>query len=149
MKFKILLTITLMGLGAFLVDKLTKGKKSPVSGSVFDFKMKSLEGKEIDFSQFKGKNLLIVNTASKCGYTPQLKDLEQLHEKFGDKVGIYVLVIFFAVLCFSAAVNAQTAPLLEPPIARSLPFLDNLTGRPSVVVFVSTSGNNSSSNNLT
>ena len=77
-----------MGLGAFLVDKLTKGKKSPVSGSVFDFKMKSVEGKEIDFSQFKGKNLLIVNTASKCGYTPQLKDLEQLHEKFGDKVAV-------------------------------------------------------------
>ena len=77
-----------MGLGAFLVDKLTRAEKSPVSGSVYDFKMKSLEGKEVDFSQFKGKNLLIVNTASKCGFTPQLKDLEQLHEKFGDKVAI-------------------------------------------------------------
>ncbi len=77
-----------MGIAAFLVNKFTQAKKSPVSGSVYDFKMKSLEGKEIDFSQFKGKNLLIVNTASKCGYTPQLKDLEQLHEKFGDKVAV-------------------------------------------------------------
>ena len=86
MKLKILITIVLMGLAAFLISKLSKGKKSIVSGSIYDFKMKSLEGEEIDFSQFKGKNLLIVNTASKCGYTPQLKELETLHEQFGNKV---------------------------------------------------------------
>lgn len=54
--------------------------------SVYDFKMNSLEGQEIDFSQYKGKNLLIVNVASKCGFTPQYADLEKLHEEFGDKV---------------------------------------------------------------
>ena len=77
-----------MRLAAFLVSKLSKGKRSNVSGSIYDFKMKSLEGKEIDFSQFKGKNLLIVNTASNCGYTPQLKDLEKLHEQYGSKVAV-------------------------------------------------------------
>ncbi len=77
-----------MGLATFLVNKLTKGKKSTVSGSIYDFKMKALDGKEIDFAQFKGKNLLIVNTASKCGYTPQLKQLETLHEQFGNKVAV-------------------------------------------------------------
>jgi len=77
-----------MGLAAFLVSKFTKGKKSEVSGSIYDFKMKSLSGEQIDFAQFKGKNLLIVNTASKCGYTPQLKELEKLHEQFGDKVAV-------------------------------------------------------------
>ncbi len=56
--------------------------------SLYDFKMNSLEGKEIDFSQYKGKTLLIVNTASKCGYTPQYTDLEKLHETYGSKVTI-------------------------------------------------------------
>ena len=77
-----------MRLAAFLFSKLSKGKRSNVSGSIYDFKLKSLEGKEIDFSQFKGKNLLIVNTASNCGYTPQLKDLEKLHEQYGSKVAV-------------------------------------------------------------
>lgn len=56
------------------------------AGSIYDFKMNSLEGQEIDFAQYKGKNLLIVNVASKCGYTPQYADLEKLHEDFGNKV---------------------------------------------------------------
>ena len=54
--------------------------------SIYDFKMNSLEGKEIDFAKYKGKSLLIVNVASKCGFTPQYADLEKLHEEFGDKV---------------------------------------------------------------
>lgn len=54
--------------------------------SIYDFRMNSIEGKEVDFAQFKGKNLLIVNVASKCGNTPQYADLEKLHEDFGDKV---------------------------------------------------------------
>lgn len=77
-----------MGVVSFLASKLMKGKKQNVSESIYDFKMKSLEGKEINFSQYKGKNLLIVNTASKCGYTYQYKDLEQLHELYGDKVTV-------------------------------------------------------------
>src|SRR5580765_3574120 len=56
------------------------------SSSLYDFKMNSLEGKEIDFSQYKGKTLLIVNVASKCGYTPQYTDLQKLHELYGNKV---------------------------------------------------------------
>lgn len=54
--------------------------------SLYDFKINSLEGEEIDFSRYKGKNLLIVNVASKCGFTPQYADLEKLHEEFGDRV---------------------------------------------------------------
>lgn len=54
--------------------------------SVYDFKINSLDGKLIDFSQYKGKTLLIVNTASKCGFTPQYAELQKLHEQFGDKV---------------------------------------------------------------
>ena len=58
------------------------------AGSLYDFKINSLEGQSVDFSKYKGKTLLIVNTASKCGYTPQYKELQQLHEQFGSKVTI-------------------------------------------------------------
>jgi glutathione peroxidase len=58
------------------------------STSVYDFKVNSLDGKLIDFSQYKGKTLLIVNTASKCGNTPQYEDLQKLHDQYGNKVVI-------------------------------------------------------------
>jgi len=48
--------------------------------NIYDFKIKSLTGGTIDFSQYKGKKILIVNTASKCGFTPQYKGLEELYE---------------------------------------------------------------------
>ncbi len=51
---------------------------------IYDFKALSSKGKEIDFAQFEGKVLLIVNTASKCGFTPQFAGLEQLNQKYKD-----------------------------------------------------------------
>jgi len=80
--------MALAGLAAFVSNLFTSAKIEPVSGSIFDFKMKSLNGKEIDFNQYKGKKLLIVNTASKCGLTPQYAGLEKLHEMFKDKVTV-------------------------------------------------------------
>src|SRR6188768_1844707 len=60
---------------------------SPMT-TLYDFKMNSLDGDLIDFSVYKGKTLLIVNVASKCGYTPQYADLQKLNELYGDKVTI-------------------------------------------------------------
>lgn len=54
--------------------------------SIYDFKLNALEGGQIDFKQYQGKNLLVVNVASRCGFTPQYADLEKLHEEFGDQV---------------------------------------------------------------
>ena len=51
--------------------------------SIYDEKINTLEGEPADLSQFKGKALLMVNVASKCGLTPQYEGLEQLHEKYG------------------------------------------------------------------
>jgi len=58
------------------------------TANFYDFKIDSLEGKPIDFSQYKGKTLLIVNTASKCGYTPQYEELQKMNELYGDKITI-------------------------------------------------------------
>lgn len=58
------------------------------ASTLYEFKLPAIDGKTIDFSQFKGKNVLIVNTASKCGYTPQYADLQKLHDQFGGKVTI-------------------------------------------------------------
>ena len=54
--------------------------------SIYDFKVPGLDGTTIDFSAYKGKKIMIVNTASQCGNTPQYADLEKLHEDFGSKV---------------------------------------------------------------
>jgi glutathione peroxidase len=56
--------------------------------SIHQFKVTSLDGGEIDFSTFKGKKILIVNTASECGYTPQYKDLQALYDQYKDKLVI-------------------------------------------------------------
>ncbi|WDF70863.1 glutathione peroxidase [Sphingobacterium oryzagri] len=51
--------------------------------SIYDFNFTSIDGKEIKLADFKGKNVLIVNTASECGFTKQYKDLQALHEQYG------------------------------------------------------------------
>jgi glutathione peroxidase len=56
--------------------------------TIYDFKMTSLDGDLIDFSKYKGKTLLIVNVASKCGFTPQYADLQQLQDQYGEKVTV-------------------------------------------------------------
>ncbi|WP_332777635.1 glutathione peroxidase [Polaromonas sp.] len=58
--------------------------------SIYDFEARQINGKDVALSQFKGKALLIVNTASECGFTPQFGGLEDLHKTYGDK-GLVVL----------------------------------------------------------
>src|SRR5207253_10952533 len=58
--------------------------------SIYDFRANSLRGRETRLSIFKGRVLLVVNTASKCGVTPQYEGLETLHEKYRDR-GLSVL----------------------------------------------------------
>ena len=53
-----------------------------------NFKIKTIDGEPLDLSRFKGKKLLLVNVASKCGFTPQYKELQQLYEKYNGKLEI-------------------------------------------------------------
>ena len=57
---------------------------------IFDFKVKSINGKEIDLSIYKGKTIIIVNVASKCGFTKQYKDLQELWKRYKSK-GLVVI----------------------------------------------------------
>lgn len=58
--------------------------------TIYDFNAKDLSGNNVDFSDFKDKVLLIVNTASKCGFTPQFEGLEKLHQQYKDQ-GLVVI----------------------------------------------------------
>ena len=88
------LFILLLSAGAFLQS--CKNQKNDVSKakntennmekSIFDYKVESLEGQEINFADFKGKKILVVNTASECGFTPQYADLEKLSKDYSDKL---------------------------------------------------------------
>jgi glutathione peroxidase len=62
--------------------------KGDVPASIYDFKMDGLEGGKIDFAKYKGKKILIVNTASRCGYTPQYEALEKVSKKYQGKLVI-------------------------------------------------------------
>jgi glutathione peroxidase len=59
---------------------------TPAAQNIYDFKVPSIEGGVIDFSQYKGKKILVVNTASKCGFTPQYEGLEKLYKENKDKL---------------------------------------------------------------
>ena len=91
--------------------------------STYDFKLKNIDGADFSLAKYKGKKILVVNTASKCGFTPQYKDLQKLSEMYKDKL---VIVGFPAnnfgqqepgtnseIKAFCASYAAVTFPLSE------------------------------------
>lgn len=78
--------ITIVSLLSFLFITMQSFIANPPK-NFYDLTIKSIDGKEtIEFSKFKGKKILMVNTASECGYTPQYADLQAISEKYGDKL---------------------------------------------------------------
>ncbi|HLT41289.1 MAG TPA: glutathione peroxidase [Sphingobacteriaceae bacterium] len=76
---------------------------------IYSFKVESIEGKTINLMDFKGKKILIVNTASKCGYTPQYKELEELSKLYKDKL----VVIGFPANNFNQQEPGTNEDILE------------------------------------
>ena len=70
------------------ISNNTMQTSTDTSKNIFGFSVRALDGGTIDFSTFRGKKILVVNTASECGYTPQYKDLEALFEQYKDKLVI-------------------------------------------------------------
>ena len=81
-----MMTQMLILVTAMLFAPGTPGK--PVKDNIYSFKVASLKGDAINFADFKGKKILVVNTASKCGFTPQYADLEKLYNQFKGKLVI-------------------------------------------------------------
>ncbi|MEC5156563.1 glutathione peroxidase [Chryseobacterium sp. MP_3.2] len=88
------LFIVILSIGAFL-QSCTQQKKeiaqdknttTQTMKSIYDFKVESIDGQEINFADFKGKKILIVNTASECGFTKQYADLQKVSQDYADKV---------------------------------------------------------------
>ena len=77
--------------------------------SIHEFTVKDIEGKEFDLSSLKGKKVLVVNTASKCGLTPQYEQLQELYETYGDEG--------FTIIGFPANNFANQEPGSESEIA--------------------------------
>jgi len=91
---RIFLTIALMLTVSAAACSQDTERRAPAAGSVHDFTMVTIDGDERPLSDYEGKVLLIVNTASKCGFTPQYESLETLYRKYEDRG--------FTVLAFPA-----------------------------------------------
>ncbi|HEV8591487.1 MAG TPA: glutathione peroxidase [Pyrinomonadaceae bacterium] len=79
-----------VAIAVFVYHHRAETQVSAASSTIFDFKMKDIDGKDVKLKQYKGNVLLVVNTASKCGYTPQYEGLQATFDKYKDK-GFYVL----------------------------------------------------------
>jgi glutathione peroxidase len=89
MNYKLILSAVAAGLllMGFLSNVWTRKDKA-VPATIYDLTMKALDGRDIPLNTYRGKKLLIVNTASKCGKTPQYTGLQELHSRFGGKVTV-------------------------------------------------------------
>jgi glutathione peroxidase len=93
--------------------------------SIHSFTVKSIDGKNINLASFKGKKILIVNTASKCGYTPQYESLEKVYEQYKDKL----VIIGFPCNQFGgqeAGTNEEIADFCKKNYGVSFPLADKI-----------------------
>jgi glutathione peroxidase len=88
--------------GALLLLGTVAGAQAASPTGIYSFKVKDIEGKDVSLSQYKGKVLMIVNTASLCGNTPQYAGLEKMYEKYKDQG--------FRILAFPANDFGQQEP---------------------------------------
>lgn len=106
-------------------NKLQKTKK--LEHTIYQFKVKDLSGKEFDFASLRGKKILIVNTASKCGLTPQYKELEAVYKK--NKNQNFVIVGFPANNFASQepGTNAEIATFCQKNYGVSFPMMSKIS----------------------
>lgn len=101
-------------------------KNNDVPRSIYDFKVEGLTGGTIDFSKYKGQKIMIVNTASECGNTPQYKDLEEMYKKYKGKL----VIVGFPANDFGAqepGSNSQIAEFCTKNYSVSFPMAAKIT----------------------
>ncbi len=69
---------------AFFIPFFSAAQHKEDIKSIYQFRVKDIEGNKFDFADLKGKKIMIVNTASKCGFTPQFEQLQEIYEKYKD-----------------------------------------------------------------
>ena len=87
-KIGLILFTIFIAAGCLMSDNVPQAELK--NKSVLDFKMKDIDGKDVKLKKYKGNVLLVVNTASKCGYTPQYEGLQAIYDKYRAE-GFYVL----------------------------------------------------------
>ena len=83
--FGIALAVTAFGSAVFYHHHIANSVEAAAAKSVLDFKMRDIDGKDVKLKQYKGNVILVVNVASKCGYTPQYTALQSTYVKYKDK----------------------------------------------------------------
>lgn len=117
---KNILTLVLVALCTFVLQGQTS------DNTIYSFKVKDLYGKVFDFASLKGKKVMIVNTASKCGLTPQYKSLEALYQKYKDKDFV---IIGFPSNSFEQELSneAQVAQFCQANYGVTFPMMEIIT----------------------
>ena len=95
--------------------------------SIYQFKVEDIEGSEFDFSSLKGKKIMVVNTASKCGLTPQYKELQALYDKYKDS---NFIIIGFPANNFASqepGTNEEIATFCERNYGVSFPMMSKIS----------------------
>ena len=117
---KNVLTLVLVALCTFVLQGQTS------DNTIYSFKVRDLYGKVFDFASLKGKKVMIVNTASKCGLTPQYKSLEALYQKYKDKDFV---IIGFPSNSFEQELNneAQVAQFCQANYGVTFPMMEIVT----------------------
>ena len=102
----------------------TTMSETTAPATVYDFTVKSIDGKDVKLSQYKGKKLLIVNTASKCGFTPQYAELEELSKKYAGQV----VVLGFPSDSFNQELgsNAEVAAFCQKNFGVTFPLFSTV-----------------------
>lgn len=95
--------------------------------TIYQFKVKDLSGKEFDFASLKGKKIMVVNTASKCGLTPQYKDLEALYKEYASKG---LVIVGFPANNFAGqepGTNEEIASFCQLNYGVTFPMMDKVS----------------------
>ena len=101
--------------------------KAMTKQNIYQFKVTDLSGKEFDFASLKGKKVMIVNTASKCGLTPQYKDLQAIYDQYKDK---NLVIVGFPANNFmeqEPGSNEEIATFCERNYGVTFPMMDKIS----------------------
>jgi glutathione peroxidase len=106
---------------------ITIAMEAQTKQSIHQFKVKDLNGKTFDFASLKGKKILVVNTASKCGYTPQYEQLEAIYEKYKSQ---NFVIVGFPANNFGAqepGTNAEIATFCKANYGVTFPMMSKIS----------------------